>query len=104
MSSYSQYAAENIPVILGFGMSWDLTPRLLFMTDIQKISAGQLDMKSGLEYNILNKFFLRAGVSMIPFNQYAGFGISYQHFRVQIAVSSHIELGFSPQMSLGYEF
>lgn len=103
-SRYNDLAGSDIPVTLSFGASFRFTDKVLIISDIQKVLGAATDVKLGLEYKLISWFSLRCGVSANPFKQYAGFGLNSQRLCVEVAVSSHPNLGISPQLALIYEF
>ncbi|WP_411274991.1 hypothetical protein [Daejeonella sp.] len=103
-SQYNNLKTSILPAKLSFGGSFKVSDRLLMTADIMKLLKYPPDFMTGIEYNIIPWFSLRGGVSVNPFKQYAGFGISYNKMQVDISVASHPSLGYSPQIGLGYEF
>ncbi|TZF82758.1 hypothetical protein FW774_14795 [Pedobacter sp. BS3] len=93
-----------IPVHIDFGASYHFNENLVMAGEVTKTLNANTDVKAGLEYGVVNWLSLRGGVSVNPFRQYAGFGVNYNKFRIDAAASSHPDLGYSPQVSLSYEF
>ena len=103
-SRYEDFSGSNLPVKLSFGASYRFSDRILMITDFRKLLNYPLDVMTGIEYNLIKWFSLRGGASANPFKQYTGFGITYNKIQLDVAVASHPSLGYSPQISLGYEF
>lgn len=103
-SKFEESTDQIIPAHLQFGVKYIFSKQLMICGEIEKILDGNTDFKTGLEYEILDFFSLRGGFSVNSFKQYAGFGLNYQKIELDFAISSHPVLGFSPQISLGYEF
>ena len=101
---YRDQQGPVIPVRLSLGICYRFSTKVLGVADIRKSAGLSIDAGSGMEYALIEKFILRGGVSLYPFRQYAGFGLHYEKIRVDAAISSHTSLGYSPQISLGYEF
>ena len=76
----------------------------LSMNVIHKVLNATIDTKLGLEYRLIKWFALRGGMSANPFKQYAGFGLQYHRFALDVASSSHPNLGYSPNLAFSYEF
>ena len=74
------------------------------VADVRKLLNYPVDFSTGIEYNLMRWVSLRGGVSINPFKQYTGIGITYNKIQLDIAVTSHPTLGFSPQIALTYEF
>ncbi|MFY9150808.1 MAG: hypothetical protein WAO52_02250 [Prolixibacteraceae bacterium] len=60
--------------------------------------------RTGLEYDILENLFLRAGVAGNPVQLSGGFGFHYNLFHIDLATSYHTVLGNSPSVSFQYQF
>ena len=103
-SSYHNFSGSIIPLSLSFGVSVEFSDKILIISDIHKVLNAAIDTKLGIEYRLINWFALRGGIAANPFKQYAGFGFHYQRFALDVATSSHPELGYSPNLAFSYEF
>ncbi len=103
-SKFGNNTDELIPEHLKFGAAFIMSNKLLISTEIEKVLDAQMDFKIGLEYKIIELLALRGGISANPFKQYGGFGLNYQKFELDFAISSHPVLGYSPQIAIGYAF
>ncbi|TAF45922.1 MAG: hypothetical protein EAZ51_05210 [Sphingobacteriales bacterium] len=103
-SKYAETTDLIIPAHIQFGGSYTFSDKLIISTELEKILDNKADFKTGIEYKIIKAFAIRGGVSMNPFKQYAGFGLALENLLVDFGISSHPILGYSPQISLGYEF
>ncbi len=103
-SRYSNDTEHVIPAHIQFGGTYLFSDQLMVTSEFEKILDREVDFKTGIEYKVVKFVALRGGVSVNPFKQYAGFGVNYQKANIDFAVASHPVLGYSPQISLGYEF
>ncbi|MBU0697333.1 MAG: hypothetical protein KKE39_12545 [Bacteroidetes bacterium] len=103
-SKYGKNIDQIIPPHIRFGASYIISKQLMLCSEIEKVLDGNTDFKTGIEYKVVDFLALRGGISVNTFKQYAGFGLNYQKIAFDFAVSSHPVLGYSPQISLGYEF
>lgn len=103
-SKYGENTDQIIPAHIQFGASYLFSDQLMITTELEKVLDAEADFKTGLEYKIVKFVALRGGISVNPFKQYAGFGINYEKINLDFAVGSHPVLGYSPQISVGYEF
>lgn len=103
-SKFSNELNVELPVYMSFGASYKFTDKVLLTSSVSKELYTNTDVQFGLEYKLVPWFALRGGTSANPFKQYAGFGITYNGFNLDGAVSSHPALGYTPQLSLSYEF
>jgi hypothetical protein len=103
-SRYQDLSGSTIPVSLSFGISYEFSDKVLIISDINKVLNASIDTKLGIEYRLINWFAIRGGMSANPFKQYAGFGLNYQRFALDVAISSHLNLAYSPNLAFSYEF
>jgi hypothetical protein len=61
-------------------------------------------LKTGIEYTILEKLFLRAGVSGKPYQLSAGIGFQVKKLTLDLATTYSQYLGNSPSVSFQYQF
>ncbi|MGV3706663.1 MAG: hypothetical protein ACO1NU_14920 [Arcticibacter sp.] len=104
-SGYEESASESIPLEVSVGGAYQFSDELLCTASLGagNDSSGS-DFRIGMEYNVLSCLALRAGLGMHPFNQNAGLGYKMEHVHVDIAISNHFVLGYTPQISLSYAF
>lgn len=97
---------ENLylPVILKSGISYKATDALLLGLEVEKDIDKEANIKGGLEYQIIQKFSLRTGISSAPYQHHFGLGFSPTLFSIDYALTTHSELGLVHQMSLVYKF
>lgn len=103
-NKFSSHIAQPIPSHIKFGAAYLFSDKLTTVSEIEKIIENQLDFKLGINYQIIKYLAFRGGISVNSFKQYGGFGLNYQKIILDFAVSSHPILGYSPLLSLGYEF
>lgn len=58
----------------------------------------------GIDYRIIDLLSLRGGLSAKPFKQYAGFGLNYKKLLLDMATTYDANLGYAPQIAVGYAF
>lgn len=104
LSKFENTTEELMPAHLKFGAAFIMSNKLMISSEIEKVLDAQMDFKIGLEYKIIELLALRGGISVNTFKQYAGFGLNYQKFEIDFAVSSHPVLGYSPQIAIAYAF
>ena len=104
MQQHYQNTAIEIPSSLHFGTSYQVSEKLLMASTISKVLQGKTEGNLGLEYQMLQKFALRTGLSLIPLKQYAGLGFSHKKLNIDLAVENDKYLGFGSQIGLQYAF
>jgi len=100
----AEYNDEHLPTILRFGAGYTLSEKILLTAEMEKDMDHKPVFKSGLEYNISEPIFIRAGIASNPFVSSFGFGVRLKGFEFDLATSFHSVLGYTPQLSLGYTF
>lgn len=94
----------EIPVVAALGGAWLFSQKVMAVAELEWTSGFSASLKGGLEYRFHPQAAVRAGVSTAPFRQYGGLGLTYKGFTLDVAASSHLQLGFTPQISIRYEF
>lgn len=103
-SKINDLSGSQIPTGVSVGLAIDLSDKVLFLSDLSKILDYGMNLRMGIEYRIVKSFYLRGGISANPFKQTGGFGLKFGRISVDAAISSHPRLGYSPNLSLNYEF
>lgn len=94
----------SYPSLFNIGANFHLSESFTFLTELQKDRLYPLNIKTGLEYAILNKLFIRTGISGKPYQLTAGMGFSLKMLTVDMAVAYNQYLGNSPSVSFQYQF
>lgn len=100
----ADYDDERVPTIMRFGGSYKFSEKVLVCSEMEKNVDQQNIFKAGLEYHVVEQIFLRAGMASNPSLSSFGFGIKMKQLQIDIASTYHQALGFSPQLSLVYDF
>lgn len=95
---------EKIPAIIRLGVAYRLAEDLLTVAEVEKNIEYSPNFKAGLEYQLMDKAWIRAGVASNPSLVSFGFGLDMGSFSLDLASSYHSVLGFSPRISLIYNF
>ncbi|WP_207534052.1 hypothetical protein [Desertivirga arenae] len=103
-NSYNSEVDARIPTVLEIGAAYEISDRVIFNSGLVKDLDWMTDARFGLEYNAIQWLSFRGGISLNPFRQYAGLGCKWQKLHLDGGASSHPTLGYSPQVSMSYEF
>ena len=103
-AEYSSPDDIYLPMHFKFGASYLLYKTALLSAEVEKELDLPVIFKSGLEFNMKDKFYLRFGIATNPMLFSFGFGYRMKPFNVDIAFSKHPVLGYSPAIGLEYEF
>lgn len=89
-----------LPTMLKIGIGYQLSDKVLITTEIEKDIDFKPIVKVGIEYQIIEMLYARAGFSTNP--QISSLGLSYKikSFSIDFAGSVHSILGFSPHVAL----
>lgn len=94
----------KIPTSFNVGASYLASDKVLIATSISKTLNYSIDVSLGIDYKMMDLLSLRGGLSAKPFKQYAGFGLNYKKFLLDMATTYDANLGYAPQIAIGYEF
>jgi len=95
---------EELPRDLSMGFSFKPTSIILYSFDIVKDVQFPASIRSGIEVELIENFFGRAGFTTEPTTYTLGFGYEPEFFRFNIAVQRHDVLGLSPSIDLNIPF
>lgn len=90
----------SFPLIVRLGASFMLSEQILMAVEAVFDNENRLNFRNGLEYKLLECFWLRGGVSVKPFQHSFGLGYSWNLFQLDFAMVHHEILGFTPTFSI----
>ncbi len=100
----SSYQNEKTPTIMRLGFSYVPSEKLLLCIEVEKDIDHKPVFKTGIEYELINKLFLRAGIATNPTYNTFGIGIDLKNIKIDFASSIHTVLGYTPHLSIIHEF
>ncbi|WP_231459511.1 MULTISPECIES: hypothetical protein [unclassified Pedobacter] len=100
----STLVMTEIPTTLNVGASYFASDKVLIATSVSKNLQESINVSLGIDYKIAALLSLRGGLSAKPFKQYAGFGLNYRKLLFDMATTYDTNLGYAPQIALGYAF
>jgi hypothetical protein len=103
-SRLADYADEKVPTIFRLGVSYKFSEKVFWSIEEEKDIDQKAVFKSGLEYRVVDALYLRGGISTNPTLFSFGFGLKYSGLMLDLASTYHQVLGFSPAVSLTYQF
>lgn len=86
------------------GAFYHLSDLFSMTTELENDFGDHFVLKSGVEYNILEKLFVRAGVSGKPYQLSGGIGFQVKAITLDMATTYSQNLGNSPSVSFQYQF
>lgn len=95
---------ERIPTTMRFGLNYSFSEKVFVTAEVEKdIDYGAI-FKGGIEYKANDKIYLRTGIGSNPGLVTFGAGVYLENFKIDIATGHHQVLGFTPEISLSYQF
>ena len=95
---------DKLSSIYTFGIGYEASENFLISTEIVKQEDKKVNVIAGVQYHFEKQFFARFGISSQNGSPYAGAGVSWDMFRVDMTVSYHPQLGISPGLMLVMNF
>ncbi len=104
MTKHHALPEERIPTVFRLGLSYSFEGKATILFETEKDIILKPAFKGGIEIQAVDNLFLRGGYSSV-YEQYSfGLGYKYSKIVVDLAFSRHYVLGFTPSVSVGYEF
>lgn len=95
---------DKLSSIYTFGIGYESSENFLISAEIVKQEDMPVNVNAGVQYHFEKQFFARFGLSSQNNSPYAGAGVSWDIFRVDMTVSYHPQLGISPGLMLVMNF
>lgn len=91
---------EKLGSIYKMGAGYEPSQNFLVSVEIVKQENLPVNFNAGLQYNFEKRFFARAGIATENESPYAGAGITWNVFRLDVTASYHPQLGLTPGLML----
>ncbi len=91
---------EKLTSAFKFGLGYDASDRFFVSAEIIKEENFPVNLNTGIQYQFAKQFFARAGLATATSTSYAGVGLAWNVFRLDISGSYHPQLGVSPGLML----
>ena len=95
---------EKLTSAYKFGLGYDASDRFFISAEFVKEEDYPVNLNAGLQYRFASQFFARAGIASATSVSYAGVGVAWNNFRLDISGSYHPQLGISPGLLLIMNF
>lgn len=93
-----------IPTTIYGGIAYQASSNFLIATTISKNLNAPFNVATGIDYQLVKAMSLRSGLSLNPFKHFAGIGFKELKFLADFTITKHPGFGYSPQISIGYDF
>jgi hypothetical protein len=87
---------EKLAAAYKMGLGYDASDNFFISTEIIKEEDKPVNVVAGIQYQFAKSFFARGGFLSESSTGFAGVGIAWKNFRLDISGSYHQQLGFSP--------
>ena len=91
---------EKLTSAFKFGLGYDASDKFFVSAELVKEENFPVNLNAGVQYRFSRQFFARAGIASATNNLYAGAGLAWSNFRLDISGSYHPQLGISPGLLL----
>jgi len=95
---------DKIPTIFKVGCSGNIHNDFTLSFEVEKDLRFDAIIKAGMEYRVRETFFFRGGFNHRPGIFSLGFGYQKSQIKADLAFSHHGNLGYSPTVSIAYQF
>lgn len=95
---------DRIPTVVKSGISYRPTEKLMVNVEAEKDILLDAVIKLGIEYNLMDRLWLRSGVNTYPSNLFFGIGFRPRNFVIDYAMTQSQYLGNTHHFSFGYLF
>jgi hypothetical protein len=95
---------ERLTSTVTVGAGYDVNDHFFIATEIVKEENFPVNINTGVQYHFMKQFFARVGIATATSAGYAGFGIGWNNFRLDITGNYHPQLGLSPGLFLIINF
>jgi len=89
---------------LALGIAYEPYDGVITEVDLSQKLGEETKVQAGIEFEVLDNFWLRTGASTYPNTISGGFGILFKGIKIDYGYSNHPVLSDTHQFSLGYQF
>ncbi len=99
-SKVTEFEDERTPSVIQLGLGYQPIESLFITVQAEKDLEKDPIYRVGLEYEFIENFYGRTGVSTDPTVGYFGLGVLVNRFLIDYAIHTHPSLGLSHQVSI----
>lgn len=94
----------EIPTVLRIGIGYKFNDNVFAAAEVEKDLTNTPVFKAGLDYKVVEKFYLRAGLSTYPTSSTFGIAYKTESLNIDLSFATHQNLGMTPHISVSYIF
>lgn len=95
---------EKIASVYRGGIGYEASDKFFISAEIIKEEGKNAGVNAALQYLPVKQLVLRAGINTVSTQPYAGAGIKFGQFRIDVAAIYHQQLGVSPAVMMLFDF
>ena len=99
---FSKNPGEKLPAIYKTGLGYEVSEKLLLVTEVIKEENKPVSVHAGMQYKIAGKLITRFGITTAGSSPYFGAGWRWKNMRVEVLAGYHTRLGITPGLMLVY--
>jgi hypothetical protein len=99
----SDYEDDRFSTSMRLGSTYSFSKKLLLSGEFEKNIENPLRFKSGIEYQVVDKLFVRGGFATAPVELSFGFGYRFKQISLDLGSAYHQVLGWSPHFSIQFQ-
>ena len=103
-AKFDPETGEKVPTVMKGGFSYRPTDELMLNIEVEKELDFDEVFKAGIEYRIVEKVFVRTGISTHPFSGAFGVGFHPENLKFDYGFSNESKPGSSHEISVAYSF
>lgn len=94
-----------LPTLMGMGVTYNPSDKVMLVIQVDDDTQRSPAVRCGLEYRVMEHMALRIGYSAAsPEGLTAGIGFPIHNFDIDLSLTHHQVLGFTPSISVAYLF
>jgi hypothetical protein len=95
---------EKLPSVYTIGFGYEASDKFFVSTEIIKEEDQSVNVNAGFQYKFTSQLLARVGISSATTSGWAGVGLSWKSFRLDVTASYHSQLGVTPGLLLLFNF
>lgn len=96
----SAFEDDRFTTTMRLGTSYTFSEKVIVAVEVEKDIDYPVRIKSGVEYEAADHFFIRGGVASNPVDLTFGFGYAFKKIKLDLGSAYDRNLGWSPHFSL----
>lgn len=99
----AEFEDDRFSTVMRIGTAYTFSEKVIVAVDFEKNLDYPLRLKAGIEYEVLDNFYLRGGMATNPVELTFGFGYRFKQIQLGIGSAYHQTLGWSPHFALIFQ-